>query len=104
MSDHVAFTDQPAVRWGAATDVGQVRSGNEDAFVAEPMVFGVADGMGGHQAGEVASDIAARIIRDRLGAGASNVDVVVAAVVEANAVDLPGCARQRRPAAAWAPR
>lgn len=85
MNDHVAFTDQPAVRWGAATDVGMVRNGNEDAYVCEPMVFGVADGMGGHQAGEVASAIAARIIRDRLGSGASNVGVVVAAVVEANA-------------------
>lgn len=85
MSDPIELADQPAVRWGAATDVGMVRTGNEDAYVCEPMVFGVADGMGGHQAGEVASAIAARIIRDRLSNGASNVGVVVAAVVEANA-------------------
>jgi protein phosphatase len=73
------------IAWGAATDVGRVRTSNEDAFVAEPMVFGVADGMGGHQAGEVASDIAARTLSDRLAAGATSVEVVVAAVVEANA-------------------
>ena len=43
------------LRWGAATDKGRVREANEDTFVAEPMVFAVADGMGGHQAGEVLS-------------------------------------------------
>ncbi|MEY4176033.1 MAG: hypothetical protein RI900_3198 [Actinomycetota bacterium] len=73
------------IAWGAATDVGRVRTSNEDSFVAEPMVFGVADGMGGHQAGEVASDIAATTLRDRLSGGASSVEVAVAAVVEANA-------------------
>ena len=49
----------PMMRWGAATHPGRVRPANEDAFVAERMVFGVADGMGGHQAGEVASALAA---------------------------------------------
>jgi serine/threonine protein phosphatase PrpC len=74
-----------ALAWGAATDPGRIRQENEDAFVAEPMVFAVADGMGGHQAGEVASALAASTLRDRLSNGATSLDVVVAAVVEANA-------------------
>lgn len=43
---------------GAGTDVGQVREGNEDAFLTEPPLYAVADGMGGHRAGEVAAAIA----------------------------------------------
>ena len=74
-----------ALVWGAATDAGRIRETNEDSFVAESMVFVVADGMGGHQAGEVASELAARTLRERLVAGAPSADVVVAAVVEANA-------------------
>lgn len=42
---------------GARTDVGRVREVNEDAFLAEPPVFVVADGMGGHGGGDVASRI-----------------------------------------------
>ena len=50
------------------TDVGVVRSGNEDAFLMVPNdgVFIVADGMGGHAAGEVASALAVRIIHEEI--------------------------------------
>lgn len=72
------------LRWGAATDPGRVRAQNEDTFVAEPMVFAVADGMGGHQAGEVASALAASILRERLGNGAVNETAASAALNEAN--------------------
>jgi PPM family protein phosphatase len=51
------------------TDVGVVRSGNEDSFLLDCSrgLFIVADGMGGHAAGEVASEMAVRIIATELG-------------------------------------
>ena len=45
------------VHYGATTDVGRVRQVNEDSFLASPPVFVVADGMGGHSGGDVASRI-----------------------------------------------
>ena len=47
--------------WGAASDVGKVREENEDSFVVEAEVglFLVADGMGGHRGGALASKIVA---------------------------------------------
>ncbi|MCL5291042.1 MAG: Stp1/IreP family PP2C-type Ser/Thr phosphatase [Actinobacteria bacterium] len=52
------------MRYSAATDIGGRRSVNEDSFLADGRIFAVADGMGGHLAGEVASNIAVDCLRD----------------------------------------
>ncbi len=50
------------LRYGFGTDVGLLRELNEDSFVAAEPVFAIADGMGGHEAGEVASSICVRTL------------------------------------------
>jgi len=50
--------------WAALTDIGRVRTHNEDSVLAQPPLFVVADGLGGHEAGEVASSIAVETLRD----------------------------------------
>jgi len=56
--------------YAARTDVGMIRSGNEDNFTVDVTetrgIFIVADGMGGHAAGEVASEMAVQIVQREL--------------------------------------
>lgn len=49
----------------AKTDVGRVRQGNEDSYLVREPLFAVADGMGGHLAGDIASATAVDLISER---------------------------------------
>ena len=67
-------------RSASVTDTGRRRRHNEDAYVCEPPLFAVADGMGGAQAGELASGLAAAALRDEaseLSGGEQRVDDLI---------------------------
>jgi len=67
----------------AATDTGRRRMRNEDAYVFEPPLFAIADGMGGARAGEVAAGIAAAVLKDGR-SSVSDEDSLEAVIDEAN--------------------
>ena len=73
-SEEPPLTSGPSVRdvelqVGGATDVGRVRKLNEDAFLTASPVFVVADGMGGHEAGALASAAVVRNFATLAGPG-----------------------------------
>src|SRR3954447_13149084 len=63
---------------GASTDTGQVRDGNEDSYLVDRRLdlFAVADGMGGHRAGEIASATALDGLRLAVDEGSAVADAV----------------------------
>lgn len=70
--------------WGARSDVGCVRSHNEDSYLVQSPLFCVCDGMGGHAAGEVASSIAVETIA-KTAPHTANPALLGAAIEAANA-------------------
>jgi protein phosphatase len=70
--------------WGAATDTGWVRETNEDSMLARAPVFVVADGMGGHAAGEVASSLAVGVFAEWAESAALSQREVETAILSGN--------------------
>jgi serine/threonine protein phosphatase PrpC len=72
------------VGWAGASDTGRKRRRNEDAYVIAPPLFAVADGMGGAQAGEVASKLAKAALEDTDSGTLSGSERVTSLIQEAN--------------------
>jgi len=69
--------------YGSRTEIGNVREHNEDSLTVLPPLFAVADGMGGYEAGEVASEITINTLND-LAPQSADAEALARAVVAAN--------------------
>lgn len=72
-----------ALSWGIATDVGHKRAHNEDSLVAARTIFAVADGMGGHAAGDLASKAVVTRLAEKAEAGFMSAESIMQALTAA---------------------
>ncbi len=73
-------------RHGAATSTGRVRRVNEDSYLTAPPIYAVADGMGGHGSGDLASALAVQVLARCAALHPLFLEAVLAALEEANQV------------------
>ena len=91
----IARVRRPELRYAMRTDPGIRREVNEDAGLAQPPLFMVADGMGGHEAGDLASRAAIEAFERRIVADADTSVAEVSEALEAARLAVDGIAAGR---------
>lgn len=86
-------TNTPAIEYGGSSQAGRVRTVNQDAFFVGPsqgrqLIAMVADGMGGHKSGEVASQKAIEIMRRELERSRTQPPVTIARAIQMANLDI----------------